>query len=262
MYSREPAIRLRIASLSGGGKLWTGFNFRINARRHPGSLACSCGAGMRVVKDVLTPDFWFRNGSFPSGVLQSVTKPIHLETQVHDALAALPGWIQAAQGVQYDQQEYLSSLSSASTPLPVPQQGSSSNGCGSWPGAARLALSDLGEPGSQHPTQSPEAPVAASTPATARTAADLPAQHAPFGAALDSCASETDTAAACGWFSKCRGCCQLTAGEVELQAQVVPLCRGCACTLHRRSPAEQEHMVHRIMRAHAALCQRETGSSG
>ncbi|GLI69158.1 hypothetical protein VaNZ11_013726, partial [Volvox africanus] len=165
--------------------------------------------------------------------------------QVQDALAALPGWIQIAQAVQFDHQDHLSSLSSASTPLPVRRNGIVDSG--SWPlqlGVVRLEASDFSGPGSQRHELSPAEPAAASTPGTtvtraaavtvtAAAAADLPAQPA-AAAPLDSCTSDSDTAAACGWFSKCRGCCQLTAGEVELQGQVVPLCRGCSSSLHRR----------------------------
>ncbi|GIL73285.1 hypothetical protein Vretimale_4874 [Volvox reticuliferus] len=192
--------------------------------------------------------------------------------QVQDALAALPGWIQIAHAVQFDHQEHLSSLSSASTPLPVRRNGTVDSG--SWPlqlGALRPDASELSGPGSQQHGGSPEVPAAASTPGTAITraaaaivtgavAADLPAQPA-SAAPLDSCTSDSDTAAACGWFSKCRGCCQLTAGEVELQGQVVPLCRGCSSSLHRRPSGEREHAVNRIMRAHAALCQREAAGA-
>ncbi|GLC44326.1 hypothetical protein PLESTB_000481800 [Pleodorina starrii] len=175
--------------------------------------------------------------------------------QVQDALAALPGWIQvaqAAQVAQHDQPEQLlSSLSSASTPsLPVQHRGSIE--FGSWPtqpSAAKLRTSDFADTSLQQAGASPGAPAAAGTPA------------APAATAPSSCASDSDaSAAACGWFSKCRGCCQMTAGEAELQGQVVPLCRGCSSSLHRRPPAEREHGVHRIMRAHAALCQREAAA--
>lgn len=101
---------------------------------------------------------------------------------------------------------------------------------------------------------------------TSSHAPEQPAAAAPTAAAesgpragADSTTSDMDTtgAEAFGWFAKCRGCCCMTAGEVELHGNAVPLCRGCSGTLNKRTGAEHEHLVVRIIRADAALKQRE-----
>lgn len=90
------------------------------------------------------------------------------------------------------------------------------------------------------------------------SATDVPAQPA---GAMDSTCSESDNSASFGWFSKCRGCCQLTAGEMELRGQVVPLCRGCSRTLMKKAAPDQEASVGRIVRSHQVLLQREAAAA-
>ncbi|KAG2450174.1 hypothetical protein HYH02_000276 [Chlamydomonas schloesseri] len=96
--------------------------------------------------------------------------------------------------------------------------------------------------------------------AAAAAATDLPAQ--PAGAMDSNCSELSDNSAAFGWFSKCRGCCQLTAGEMELRGQAVPLCRGCSRTLMKKAAPEQDATVNRIMRSHQVLLQREAAAAG
>ncbi|KAG2442691.1 hypothetical protein HXX76_002774 [Chlamydomonas incerta] len=99
---------------------------------------------------------------------------------------------------------------------------------------------------------------AAAAAAPTGIATDVPAQPA---GAMDSCCSESDNSASLGWFSKCRGCCQLTAGEMELRGQAVPLCRGCSRTLMKKAAPEQDASVQRIMRSHQVLLQREAAAA-
>ncbi|KAG2500056.1 hypothetical protein HYH03_002333 [Edaphochlamys debaryana] len=181
--------------------------------------------------------------------------------QVQDALAALPGWIQAAQVVQMDYAATPPSGAATPAELMQPAHGGNSSGRSSQfgftsqrPGSAPFtsASSQAGNPGSGHSS------TVAVPPLPPAGSDAMPAAPAPLvsDSAMD--CSEPD-ATAFGWFSKCRGCRQMTAGEAELCGQCVPLCRTCSSTLSRKPAAERDQLVTRVMRTHAALCAREAG---
>lgn len=63
---------------------------------------------------------------------------------------------------------------------------------------------------------------------------------------VNSAASDSSEALG-GWFARCRGCSQLTAGEEELCGRGIPLCRGCSKTLLGRQGEERERTIAKII---------------
>ncbi|GFR41138.1 hypothetical protein Agub_g1787, partial [Astrephomene gubernaculifera] len=255
------------------------------------SCDTACGSSETLHPQAASP---FLVGSVPpvQGAFFPQEVWLAVAAQMRDALAALPGWIQMAQASHADQFELYSSVPSASSPLEfmslphlsqaqsLPEVQPSLHGTTRYTNTITRPTNDAQpETGfatsvacaqaSASVTAGSGAATATAAPASSASArasisgaaADLPAQPAPAGVDSGSCSSECDTAAACGWFSKCRGCCQLTAGETEIHGQVIPLCRGCSNSLWKRTSADREHMVHRLLRAHATLCQREAAGA-